>query len=254
MTKKIKKRRGRPSLEDRFGPEKVKRAYQTYKTLRRTAKALGVSHVALIDFFKRHEIPVKSHKEATKFSKRTYARHTSPFAKWLLANRGIPLPRDLQQLADLSGCTRNAVACYFYRRRFAIKRVLYDVPKLTTVSAILEDELGNQYNTRNIKKYEYLIDKFTLKVKILAEMKDKHSIVIPVPDPKTFLERILELTEGRTASHQRVTQESLSKPETLSTHPPDPNTPLPVEHIEVVENRAFAQDTETETPRFWSVR
>lgn len=216
------KKRGRKSLEERFGYDKIIKAYKMHGTLRKTAEILGVSHVALLLFFRKHEIKTKNRSEAMRIAHRD-SPHTSTFAKFLKENQGIMLPRNYTKLMQLSGCNKNTITCYLYRRRWKVKNILKNLPNLKSVNACIVDELGNMYNTMDFSSYEYLIDKFTMKVKIFALLKGKEQIVIPVPDLEFFIETVKNLPIVEKSNH-RQSSVSLSKPETLSSDLPDQDT------------------------------
>jgi len=184
-----KKRRGRPSLEDRFGKDKILKAYEVHETLRKTAAALGISHVALASYFRRNDIKYKNRREALELSKKNIG-HSSVIAEFLERNTDQMLPRDFSKLAFLAGCSRNSISCYFYRRRKALKKSLKNLPNLTKLDCSVQDELGAMYNTKSFKSYEYLIDKFTLYVTILAVLKDNSQVLIKIEDTESFIKKI----------------------------------------------------------------
>lgn len=47
--------------------------------------------------------------------------HHSCLGRWVRANPGVPLPRSVRAISDLTGCSRNAVKTYLYRRRKEIR-------------------------------------------------------------------------------------------------------------------------------------
>jgi len=242
---KLKKEtRGRKSLEERFGINRIIKAYELHGTLRQTALALGVSHVALIDFFKRNGIERKSKREAMKYSHKD-AGHTSEFAQWLEMNKGVALPRSISKLAKISHCNRNTITCYFYRRRSYIKKVLTSLPDLRNVNATLMDNFKNKYLTRSFTSYEYMIDKFSLKVRILATVGLDEKVLINIDDLKFFVKNIKALPILKTQVHLlHQQQESLSQQEKPSKglHPED--TVKISEHIGTEDFLAPSEDTE----------
>jgi len=180
---------GRQSIEERFGKDKLIKAYQIHGTLRQAAKALGISHVALASYFKKENIPFKNRQKAIEAAKRK-SGHTGVIAEFLSRNQDTPLPRDFTKLAFLAGTSRNAVSCYFYRRRRFLKRDLSALPNLTKCNLVVQDEFGTNYKTKDFKSYEYLIDKFTLAVSILVVLKSKEQVIIKVDNVESYIETI----------------------------------------------------------------
>ena len=180
---------GRQSIEERFGKDKLIKAYQIHGTLRQAAKALGISHVALASYFKKENIPFKNRQKAIEAAKRK-SGHTGVIAEFLSRNQDTPLPRDFTKLAFLAGTSRNAVSCYFYRRRRFLKRDLSALLNLTKCNLVVQDEFGTNYKTKDFKSYEYLIDKFTLAVSILVVLKSKEQVIIKVDNVESYIETI----------------------------------------------------------------
>ena len=47
--------------------------------------------------------------------------HSGCLANWVKGHPGVLLPRSVSQIADLTGCTKNEVKSYLYRRRKFVK-------------------------------------------------------------------------------------------------------------------------------------
>ena len=180
---------GRQSIEERFGKDKLIKAYQIHETLRQAAKALGISHVALACYFKKENVPYKNRQKAIRIAKRR-SGHTGVIAEFLSRNQSTPLPRDFTKLAFLAGTSRNAVSCYFYRRRRSLKKELSVLPNLSKCSLVVQDALGTNYNTKDFKSYEYLIDKFTLAVSLLVVLKNKEQVIIKIDNVESYIETV----------------------------------------------------------------
>lgn len=237
------KKKGPIPLEERMPKEKIIKAYQMHGTIRQAADALGVSHPTLMNALKRLGIATKNRSEAMKVAHRNVS-HFSEFAKWLKDNQGKLMPRDISKLQELSGCSKDTICCYFYRRRKALKELLATVPDLRKIDALLQDDLGNSYKTKEIDSYEYLIDKFSLKVKILAFLHDKRRVLLPIEDPKKFTNLVNTIFSEAETSHLHQSQELLSQPEKLANNPLVQGTQKLSGSSETEETPAASQDTE----------
>lgn len=178
-----------------------------YGTVRSAARALQINHVTLLRVLRREGIEINSHAKATSTGKKR-SPHTGSFARWLKANEGMLLPRDFDKLKKLSGCTKDSIACYFYRRRKSIKDELKTVPDLRTNPVILVDSFEERYDSGDFKHYEYLIDKFSLKVSILARLEDNTTLYFEVPDVYKFKRAVMGSQEDR----QQESSSSQEKP------------------------------------------
>jgi len=237
---KEKAKRGRPSIYTRMSEEKMIAAYKRYRTARAAARALGISHATLIKVLKKNDVPMLKNDEAKRFGKRT-SIHTGSFAKWLRENEGDQLPRDFQKLQKMSGCSKNSISSYFYRRRKALKDKLKALPDLRRYHISVIDEFEEVYHTDTFERYEYLIDKFSLKVKVLAKLKKGEAFVFSVPDVHLFTERVL--------SQSRLQELSLPQ-ETPASSRPLPRIQEPLLRNETEYFPATFQDSLRTNPEF----
>lgn len=230
---KEKRERGRPSVYTRMTKEKMIAAYKRYRTVRAAARALGISHVTLLKVLKENGVPVMSNREAKRIAVHE-SPHTGSFAKWLSLHDGESLPRDLGRLQKLSGCTPDAISSYFYRRRKKIKDVLKGVPDLRGYSVELQDSFGDTYNTSEFERYEYMIDKFSLKVRIMAKRRGGETLIFDVPNVKAFARRV---------AIARQLQGSSSQPGKPASDPPSQDSQEPFVHSETEYFQASFQDS-----------
>lgn len=150
--------------------------------------------------------------------------HTGSFARWLKANEGKMLPRDFDQLRKISGCSKDAITCYFYRRRGRVKDVLKTLPDLRQLDVVLQDTFGRTYNTSDLTHYEYMIDKFSLKVSIFGRLDDGTGLYFDLPDLAHFAKVVKDL--------QGQQPESSLSQETPASYPPAQRTPKLSVHSE----------------------
>lgn len=192
--------------------EKVLKAYQMYGSYRAAAKAVGLTHPAVRTVILKYYPDAKPNESALAYRKKD-PRHHGAFPLWLSMHGGKPLPRSIMKLAELSGCSRNSITCYFYRRRKAVAdklRALPDIRLIGTTLAVNED-LTSAFSTNGIDSYEYLIDKYSLRVKISVLLKDKQRVIVPINDIKNYSEAILEAASKSPAYLQDQQLELSSK-------------------------------------------
>lgn len=89
------------------------------------------------------------------------------------------------------------------------------IPNLIEHPVILQDKLGERYNSSTFTSYEFIIDKYSLNVKIMAQQGNGQTLVFPVPDLEAFVK----------VTRKGLSQESSSLQETPSTDLPVQNTP-----------------------------
>lgn len=147
--------------------------------------------------------------------------HTGSFARWLKANEGKMLPRDFDQLRKISGCTKDSITCYFYRRRKKVKGILKSLPDLKRFDIVLEDTFGRTYTTSDFTYYEYMIDKFSLKVSIFARLDDGKGLYFELPN----LQHFVHVVRDREDQQQET---SLSKETHANNHPSEQTPTLSV--------------------------
>lgn len=215
--------RGRRPIQERIQIGKMIKAYEYHRTLRSAAKALGITHVTLSRALKDAGIDVRT-KDAAMKEAHKKSPHFGTFALWLIENKGKALPRSIEKLMELSGCTRDAVSCYFYRRRKDVKDQLRELPDLRTIKATVADSFGTKYRTDSFVSYEYLIDKYSLKVKVLAKLKDGTVLQFPIQNLGHFVMAVKEI------SPPRRKRESSSQQGTPSTDHPSEDSPKISEH------------------------
>lgn len=213
-------RRGRPSIYNRIPKEKLIGAYRRFKTVRAAAKALGISHVTLLRVLKENKVDMLDNREAKQVAMRS-SRHTGSFARWLEAHEGEVLPRDMERLRIMSGCSPNSISSYFYRRRRNMKQLIRSIPDLRRYAVVLQDTFGDTYETKDFAQYEYIIDKFSLEVKILVKRKRGNTLIFEIPDVRRFKKAVIA---------SGPLQESSLPQETPSSSHPDQDIPEPLLH------------------------
>lgn len=173
-----------------MGIERVRKTLEHHGSLRKAAKALGVKYISLWYWLKTNQVEVGSYEiDYTKTLGKGMTRRGS-FQDWLLTHQDIRLPRSMVKIAAIAGFSSNAVKCYFYRERKLIRNMLKDVPPLTKVDAIIDAGDGVLIRTKTIKRYAYLIDRYSLKVTIAGKLTDDTDFRAIIPSLEEFQKSI----------------------------------------------------------------
>lgn len=167
-------------------------------------------------------------------------QHTGTFARWLALNSGKMLPRNIDKLKKLSGCTKDSIVCYFYRRRKRLKDFIKTIPDLRTNPITLVDPFGRTYDSSAFRDYEYLIDKYSLKVRIMAKTFDGEKLLFDVPDIEHF--------HTVAVNHRDQSQVLLSSKEIRAKGPHRQSTEQPSYNNEDEYFQVEAQDNSDEAP------
>lgn len=169
-----------------MGIERVKKTLEHHGSLRKAAKALGVKYISLWYWLKSNRIDVGSYEiNYTKTLGKGMTRRGS-FQDWLLTHQDIRLPRSMVKIAAIAGFSSNAVKCYFYRERKLIRDLLKEIPPLTKVNATIDCGEGIFIRTKTIKRYTYLIDRYSLKVTVVGKLTDDTDFRAVIPSLEEF--------------------------------------------------------------------
>jgi hypothetical protein len=153
--------------------ERIIKTYERYKTARRTARVIGISHPTVVKYLKEANCiinPVGGHILKDILKGKEYKKH-SAFAKWLRNNPDVKLPRDHKKIAEITGLSFFVVD-RFMKRRY--NRALYYINKLGDLRKYnikLEAEKADSEETYwwplcDLTTINVTIDKFELKVYI----------------------------------------------------------------------------------------
>lgn len=103
--------------------KKVIAAYRMNGSLRATAEVLHISfwktrEILLASGFSMKPRGGRSHK-----GKKKRVRRDGSFALWLRENPGVKLPLNLEEIASITKCSKNAIKCSLYRLRKKGKKI-----------------------------------------------------------------------------------------------------------------------------------
>ena len=81
------------------------------------------------------------------------------------------LPHSLRKIASLTGCTKDEIKCYLYRKRAYMRKFLASLPALDEVNIILPTTQGFKVPTKAFSAYKIYLNKWKFTVKIVAWLK-----------------------------------------------------------------------------------
>lgn len=205
-----KKRGPALSIVHSFSDERLKRTYEIYRSLRKIAEVVEANREVVRRLYKERgifekwphlkgggEVVVPPTKE-----KRSYGE----FALWLKENPDVKLPRHVEKIAKIVGCSATSIRSYFCRERKALAERLQLIPDLRQVSVELRTNEGLLINSGDVLRYSYVIDKFTLAVTIKIVLRqgiaielgrvtgqDIREVFVPLASVSAFEQRMMEM-------------------------------------------------------------
>jgi hypothetical protein len=184
---KMKKKIGRPSYlsKSKSYAEKVKKAFNVHKTVRRTAKALGISRQTVSDYLKQFNIDTLPTGGAYQkyFPKQ---KKYGAFERWLLEHPDETLPKEPIKISRMTGINPNTIRCSLYRFRKRQRDRIKKLPDIRRSEVFLEDVFERVFLTSDIKKYMLKFDKYTLELIIDAVMMDDKETSFKIRDVDSF--------------------------------------------------------------------
>lgn len=116
------------------------------------------------------------------------------------------LPHGVRQISNLTGCTRDEVKCYLYRKRTEMRKFLSSLPALDEVNIILPTTQGFKVPTKAFSAYKLYLNKWKFTVKIVAWLKmNGKKVTIEVTPSllrrrlRSCLARVLDDKENRSS-------------------------------------------------------
>lgn len=157
--------------------------------MRKTAALTGENRNFVYDVLRENGVSRKTTTSVLRLTGRE-SHDYGRIADWLKRHQDRKIPHDYAKLAEVIGVTRNALKCYFYRRRRSVLSVLRTLPNLTATNVTLADEAGAIVACSSLESYEYLIDRVTLDVSVWATLRDGSTRVFPIPNWRDFANRV----------------------------------------------------------------
>jgi hypothetical protein len=102
---------------------KVIAAYRMNGSLRKAAIVLGLSFWKTRELMKTSGFVMKPRGGFSHKGKRKHKPRGGSFAIWLRENPDVKLPLDLNEIASITKCSKNAIKCSLYRLRRQGKKI-----------------------------------------------------------------------------------------------------------------------------------
>jgi len=196
--------------------EKVIAAYQHFGSLRKAAKACGISKDTVVTILKRSGV-AQTHM-AVLPDKASYNPLSiySKFAVWHKDHaHDKNLPSSIQGLAKLAGVSCDTVKCYFYRRRKIVSDMLKTLPDLRKLELTLIDIEGNEFNSKRLLEYKYEIDRYSERANVRGTVEfldPAYEVIVPIASVEQFVRRVKAIATSSRVSSSRKGKPSSSRP------------------------------------------
>jgi hypothetical protein len=161
-----------------MGKNRISITLARYISIRRTARTLGVSHIALTRYIVSEgiKLPKKKPKRYVEmFPKHAKQASKAKFVKWIEAHPDVKLPRSIKKIVELTGLTADQVKVYLSHERRKLRIRLKAIPHLGAKELTFVDLDGNAIFLEPKMKYRFAVDHWSLNVYIVI---DDHKCLI----------------------------------------------------------------------------
>lgn len=134
--------------------------YEELGTLKAMSKKTGITTKTLKKYLDDAGVTVR---RGFPRGTRVNPRHHSCLANWLRNNPDTPLPRKVKEISALTGCSRNEVKTYLYRRRKEIRDFINSI-NFRQIKQVLHSVDGTPFPTRSIEYFETKLDPYSFNV------------------------------------------------------------------------------------------
>jgi hypothetical protein len=119
-------------------------------------------------------------------------RHHSSLIKWVKEHPTTPLPRSPEKIVALTGCSIHAVLAYLKRRRENFRKELASLPDLRQTPLKLKTPSGVGIPLRVVDSYNYVIDDWTQKAKLVIQLRGGKKLSFKIKSLKDFKKAIAD--------------------------------------------------------------
>ena len=89
-----------------------------HRSTRKVAKILGLNAQQVADAVRGYAPELLNAVGGSSFKGRNKPKRLhGKFAQWIKANPHVKFPQDLNEIATMSGCSKNSIKCFLYRLR-----------------------------------------------------------------------------------------------------------------------------------------
>jgi hypothetical protein len=97
-------------------------------------------------------------------------RKWARLVEWARDNPDKVLPRSIQGIVDMTGCSKDQVKSYLSRRRREAKALTAKLPDLRALPMRIVDAEGCEFLTSDFVDYRYAVDHWAAKVSVEAQV------------------------------------------------------------------------------------
>lgn len=138
------------------------------RTIADAAKVLGVSDRTLKKYLAEYGYQ----------KPRPIPKHYAAVVKWVREHSDTLLPRSVSGICRMTGCSKDAVATYMYRRRNRERKKLRRLPDLRTLWVVLEQPSHTRISTRWLRSYTLKLDPWSFKVVLVGVLKNSKPVTV----------------------------------------------------------------------------
>ena len=164
--------------------EEIIKAYRKERSIKKAAKALGISHPIVIKVL--HEANITMRKHGRPFKTSDYL-----LEDFIKKNPNVKLPKNIAKMAKLTNISKPTLYTYFRIRKNRILSKIATFPDLRRIDLILIYK-GKNIRTMDFMSYKYDVNRYDLKVTIKADVIGLGEIEFPRTDYKTLRDAIDE--------------------------------------------------------------
>lgn len=188
MSRNILKEKG-------YTQDQIVELYMLTRNLRQLEKDLGISRKTLSKILDRAGLALRpGRKKGTPNKMKDY--HYSCLAEWLRKHSGIPLPRSIVKISQLTGCTKDEVKSYIYRRRRSIAKRLKKLPYGKSTGTLKSID-GNAIPFKAWKEIlKIKVDQFSFHIHFWVLLKNNQEREFIVDSWKTVQRKVLQNQDG----------------------------------------------------------
>jgi hypothetical protein len=142
----------------------MREAYERHGSVRAAAEELKISTRSLSKYLRDAGVSVK---RGARKGNTLKVHHHACLAKWLRDNPTTPLPRDVKQIAEITGCTRSSVSSYLKRRRDALSDEAQNIlNQLIEKGAVIRDTYERKLPLKSVDDYTLVVNRFSEKIQV----------------------------------------------------------------------------------------
>ena len=113
-----------------IAPGRIVSAYRMHRSTRKVAQILGINAQQVADAVRSYDPLLLNAVGGGNYKgKNKPKRLHGKFAQWIKANPKVKFPQDLNEIAAMSGCSKDTVKCFLYRLRKQGKAIPFLDPK-----------------------------------------------------------------------------------------------------------------------------